>query len=289
MPVRSEVKSNSLEAGMREFRDEHGGNAVDRRAALLVDGLHGRQRIEEVGGDDHGGAMREAGHVAQHHAEAMVEGHRNADPVALGQLHGVADKAAIVGHVVVAQLGALGLAGGAAGVLDVDGVVRLEARLTGAQLGGSDALALSQHGIPTQHPGRGILSEVNRMAEIGQLRGLQLAGRAVIQLGGKLAQGLNVVTVAEGVLHHQSLAAGLLQHKFQFMSAEAEVEVDQYGPHLGRAKLHQHPLRDVGGPDSDPVAALKSQGHQSAGGALHFGLQLPPVEAQILPTEDESG
>ena len=58
------------------------------------------------------------------------------------QLHGVADKAAVVGHVVVAELGALGLARGAAGVLDVNGVAGLEACLTGTKFRGSDTLAL---------------------------------------------------------------------------------------------------------------------------------------------------
>ena len=111
----------------------------------------------------------------------------------------------------------------------------------------------------------------------------------MVQLGSKLAQRLHVVAVAESVLHDQSLAARLLQDKFQFVGAEAEIEVDQHNTSLGGGELHQHPLRDVSGPDSNPVATFKSQGHQAAGGALYLGLQFAPVEAQVLLAKDESG
>ena len=46
MPVRSEVRSNSRKLGMFQFRDEHGGDAVERGAALGLDGLERGQRVE---------------------------------------------------------------------------------------------------------------------------------------------------------------------------------------------------------------------------------------------------
>ena len=66
---------------MAELGDEHGGHAVERGAALLVHGLQRRQRVEAGAGIDHGAAMGDAGEVAQHHAEAVVERHRDADLV----------------------------------------------------------------------------------------------------------------------------------------------------------------------------------------------------------------
>jgi hypothetical protein len=64
-----------------------------------------------------------AGQHRQHHAEAVVQRHRDAQPVVLGEAHGLGDEARVVDDVVVRQRGALGVAGGAAGELDVDGVV----------------------------------------------------------------------------------------------------------------------------------------------------------------------
>ena len=118
---------------------------------------------------------------------------------------------------------------------------------------------------------------------------MQLAGTRGVELGGKLAQGFDVVAVAEGVLHHQSLAAGLLEDKSQLVGAEAEIEVDEHDAGFGGGELHQHPLRDIRGPDADTVAAGKTEGHQAAGGALHLGEQLTPGEAQSLLAEDEGG
>ena len=85
MPVRSVDRSNSLEARMVELGDEHGRHAVQAGAALLLHGLQHGYRLEAFAGIDHGGAVGDAGQVAQHHAEAVVERHRDAQAVVLGQ------------------------------------------------------------------------------------------------------------------------------------------------------------------------------------------------------------
>jgi hypothetical protein len=64
--------------------------------------------------------------VAHHHAEAVVEGHRDADPVGLGVVAQLADEEPVVEDVVVRERRALRETGGARGVLDVDGVVGVE-------------------------------------------------------------------------------------------------------------------------------------------------------------------
>ena len=51
MPVRRLVEVELRELGMVELGDEHGRHAVERRAALLGDGLQRRQRIERLGRD----------------------------------------------------------------------------------------------------------------------------------------------------------------------------------------------------------------------------------------------
>ena len=87
MPVRSDERSKRLKSGWLELGDEHGRHAVERGAALGLDRLQHRQRIEALARIDHGGAMGDAGEIAQHHAEAVIERHRNADAVALGEPH----------------------------------------------------------------------------------------------------------------------------------------------------------------------------------------------------------
>ena len=113
------------EFGMVQLGDEHGRDPVQRRAALGLDRLQHFRRIEALSGEDHRGAVRQASEVAQHHAEAMIERHRDAEPVGLREVHRLADEVAVVQDVVVGQRRPLGEAGGAAGELYVDGVVEL--------------------------------------------------------------------------------------------------------------------------------------------------------------------
>ena len=90
--------------------------------------------------------------VAHHHAEAVVERHRHADPVIGGVAAARADEVAVVEDVVVRQRRALGEASGAAGVLDVDRVVEGQARLALGQHRGSAtapaAISASQSAVP---------------------------------------------------------------------------------------------------------------------------------------------
>jgi hypothetical protein len=111
-----------------EFGDEHRGHAVEGGAAVFGDGLQGGERVEPLAGEDDGGTMRHAGERADHHAEAMIHRHRDADEVAVGVVHHFANEEAVVEDVVVGQRGALRQAGGAGGELDVDGIVELQAR-----------------------------------------------------------------------------------------------------------------------------------------------------------------
>src|SRR6516162_8379515 len=84
------------------------------------------QRIEALARIDHRRPVRQATEIADHHAETVIERHRDAHPVVLGQLHRFADEEPIVEDVVMAERGALRKAGGGAGELDVDWVVELQ-------------------------------------------------------------------------------------------------------------------------------------------------------------------
>ena len=121
------------QVGQRPLGDEHRRHAVERRALLVGDRAQGQGRVEAGRRDHHRRAVGGAREVAHHHPEAVVEGHRDADPVLLGVAAGLADEVAVVEDVAVAERRALGEAGRARRVLDVDRVV-----------GSSDADALRE-------------------------------------------------------------------------------------------------------------------------------------------------
>jgi hypothetical protein len=64
----------------------------------------------------------EAGQIAQHHAEAVVQRHGDAQAVLGREPHAFANEETVVQDVAVRQRRALGEARGAAGELDVDGI-----------------------------------------------------------------------------------------------------------------------------------------------------------------------
>ena len=111
---------------MVQLSDEHRWHPVQRGAALLRHTLQSVPRAEMRRGQHHCCPVRHAGQVAQHHAEAVIERHRNAEAIAVREAHALADPEAVVKDVVVREHRAFGKAGGAGGVLDVDDVVEVE-------------------------------------------------------------------------------------------------------------------------------------------------------------------
>ena len=112
---------------MFELGDEHRRHAVETRAALLGAGPQRRLRLECLRGVDHRRAVVGRAEVAHHHPEAVIERHRQADPVGLGVVEQAGDEMGVIEDVVVGERRALGESGRAARVLDVDRVVEVEA------------------------------------------------------------------------------------------------------------------------------------------------------------------
>ena len=107
MPVRRELRVRSRESRMIEFGNEHRRHAdAVHLSACMIPSV--ADRIEPFAGIDHGAAMVTVTEIAHHHAEAMIERHRNADAVLRVEPHGAADEIAIVEDVVMRQRDALG-------------------------------------------------------------------------------------------------------------------------------------------------------------------------------------
>ena len=114
------------EVGVFQLPNEHGRHPVDSGASFFFDRLQRGPGIEGLVGNDHGGSMNGTGHVSQHHPEAVVEGHRNADTIPAGEPHPLTHQQCVVDDVAVGQHGPLGIPRGSGGVLDVDRVIRAQ-------------------------------------------------------------------------------------------------------------------------------------------------------------------
>ena len=266
MPVRSDDRSNFGKFGMVEFGDEHGRHAVERRAFFLRDGLQRRQRIETFAGIDHRRARGDGGEIAHHHAEAVIERNRNADAVLLGQPHRAADEIAVVEDVVMRQRDALGRSGGAAGELDVDGIVELQASSQASASASrwrsppmprtsSNAIVPGEAGPPTWITLRSCGSRAAR-----RLPGLR--GR---KLGQQRVQHLHVVGGLERGRRDDRGAADLGEREFEFAQAVGGIDGDENQPGLGGGELRQRPFRPVQRPDADPRAGFEAEREKARG------------------------
>ncbi len=171
--------------------------------------------------------------VAHHHAEAVVEGHRDAHPVVRGVAAEPADEVAVVQDVVVAQRRALGEAGGARGVLDVDRVVRAELGLQPGQLVPVAGPSRLDQRVPVRCP------DQHHLAQLRAVRPDLLDHRGVV--GG-----------LEAGRRDQHRDPGLVEHELQLVGAVGRVDVDQDHADLGRGELHQGPLGARSAPRCPP-------------------------------------
>src|SRR5579872_5814252 len=250
-----------------QLRDEHRGNAVQRCAALRLHGLEDRERIKRLRRNDHARPVSRARQVPEHHAETVVERHRNADAVPFGVPQGLADEEAVVEDVVVREGRPLGKPGRAGRVLNVDRVVELQRRLQALELGTGDLVRIVQQRLPSVFEDETLpepRAAPAHLVEHGDIvRLAEAAGERE-----KTDAGL-----PEGVLELGRLVAGVDRHKDR---ADPRRRVLEYGP-----------LEPVRRPDSNAVAFAHAPRQEAARGPAGLLPELPVRSPVPLVTNDE--
>ncbi len=256
------------EGRVRELGDEHRRHAVERRAALLGDRRERRLRLERGRRDDHARAVGHRAEVAHDHAEAVVEGHRDADAVLGPVAARGADEVAVVEDVAVRERRALRGAGRAARVLDVDRVAGGERGLARRQRVRPGLAGAREQRVPLGAP------EPEHVGQCGQLRADLLDHR-------------DVVRRLERARGDQRPAAGLGERVAQLGRPVRRVDVDEHRADPRGGELRQHPLGAVRRPDPDPVARLDAEREQRAGEPVGLRVELGVAEADALVARDE--
>ena len=155
----------------------------------------------------------------------------------------------------VGQCGSLGETCCSRGVLNVDGVMRI-------QLGRDHGQAFRADRLGTlEQVGPRLLPDDDDVVQGWALRPCPLDHRRIVR-------------ALERLGHDDHRDAGLAQHVGHLVRAVCRVDVDEDRPHLGGGELGEGPLRTVRGPDADPVALLQAQVDQPTGQPVDLGAQL---------------
>ncbi len=270
------------EARMIELGDEHRRHAVQRRAALGGHGFERGERIEGIRGEHRGRAVGDAREAAHHHAEAMIQRYRDAQPVALGQAHAGAHDPAVVQDVEVRQRGALGIAGGAAGELDVD-------RVAGAQLCGHAVDARYVRGGDggadrgeIEHPRCNRVAHADHGLQVRQLVRVEMSGRGARKLGCQRLQHAEIVAGLEALGRDDDLALHLVQRVLELVEAVGGIDAHHDRADARGRVLRQAPLVAVRRPDADAITGLDAERQQRRGQAVDFAPVLGVAPADVL-------
>src|SRR5882672_2988542 len=125
-PSAKRAQIEAREFGVVQLSDEHCGYPVEHVATLCLDRLQGHQRIKGLRRIDHRCPMGDAAEIAHDHAEAVIQRHRDTHARTGLDSGRFAYEEGIVDQIVMRQRRSLRQSGGAAGELDIHGVVDLD-------------------------------------------------------------------------------------------------------------------------------------------------------------------
>ena len=272
---------------MAQLGNEHGRHAVDAGAALVLDCLQCRARIERFSRDDHRRPVDRAHERAHDAPKAVIKRHRDAKPVAVDVRQPLADVIGIHQQVAVGQHRPLGEAGGAGGVLNADHIIGAQLRVALRQRSVGDSGPETPKLLPVQHPRPLLILDADDAPQLGTSRRTQLRGPACRKLRAHRHQQIEVMRRLELIGQQERRDVRLVQDILKLVGAVSWVDVDEDGPDAPRRELRDDPLRPIRRPDADVLATLHVKGEQTASHPLYVGVEVAIASPAVEPGEDE--
>ena len=218
--------------------------------------------------------MGDARHHGEHKPEAMEEGDGDAELICRGELHTVADGLAVVEDVVVGQHNPLGESRRTGGVLHIDNIMTVEPCSRSSIFGVTNRLCHGVQILPVIHPRISLLINGDAGAQEGE------TGAAVItriglcgKLGAETVDDIHIADILEAVAHDQHLGIRLLEQILCLVNFIRGIDSNQHCADFGTGKQRHHPLRVIGCPDGNMIAALDAHCKKSTGNGIALGVK----------------
>ncbi len=245
-----------------------------------MDGGQHKQRVEVLAGHD-GGAVGHDGHDAQHEAEAVEEGHRQAHLLRFREPLALADEEAVVQNVVVGEHHALGKARGARGVLHVDDLVAAQCFSNIRELLVFPVGAQQEQFGRIEHAPVLLGTDEDDVLQMGEALAPQVSPLGFLQFGNQLVDHLHVVAVAKSIHQAEGVDVRLADQELQLVELVVGVDGHQSHADLGRGEEDGEPVRHIVAPDAQVVALAQADGQEALGHVVHAVVELAVGEAEI--------
>jgi len=118
--------------------------------------------------------------------------------------------------------------------------------------------------------------------------GHELPPRLLLKLGNQLIERLDVVGIAKPVDQKEVFGVRLLEREIDLRRLVVRVERQQNGADLRGRKHQRDPMRDIGGPQRDLLAATNTERHQAARQPVNLFAKLVPGQAEVAVRIDQS-
>ena len=193
--------------------------------------------------------------ISHHHAEAVIERHRQADAVGVGVVEQPSDQIAVVADIAVTECRPFGKTRCARGVLDIDRIVGRQRARDLIDLGQFDGGRLGEHGLPSRRVEQQYLTQ-SRTARA------------------RLREHRRVLRILEMVGGQHDAHPRLVQRVLEFGLPVGGVDVDQDRADLRCGVLHDRPFGSVRRPQPDAVAHPHADPQQTGRRRAHIAAEL---------------
>ena len=279
-------KIKLIEERAVEYGNVHGRLPVHSGTALFFDRHHDVDGIVFFH-QHHGRAMVDASHHPQHAAETVEERHRNTHAIHRRKILARTDPEAVIRNVVVRELHPLGKTGGAGSILHVHDIMAAYFTLAGLIFGLRRLHGQRENFIDRVHAAVLFWTQEKDALQTRVVLGHKLAARLLPQFRNQVIKRLYVVRVAKPVDQKEVFGVRLLEREVNLRRLVVRIERQQNGADLGGRKHQRDPMRDVGGPQRDLLAALDAQRHQAAGQPVDLFAELVPRQAEVAVGIDQ--
>ena len=265
---------------MIKLCNKHGGHTVKHRAAFLVDGSEGNERIKPL--HHHlRTAMRKAAHGGQHHTKAVKQRYTDTAFIFRGKFHVYTGEVSVVGDVVMGEHHPFGKTGGSGGVLHIHHIVATGEVAKPGQFIIFHIIAQQEYFGRIVHAAVFFLTDVHHVFQFRKPFTFEFTALRGFQFGHQLIDNVGIVISGHSVSHTQGVHIRVFEQVRNFFRLVVGIDGNCHRTNFGRCVEKCKPVGYVLRPDTHVGSTAYTYGYQSFCHIVNTLVEGLPGEAQV--------